>query len=372
VTLIALLCIIVIAPYVRFTAYQSVDVETFRGREWYNPYTDITDALLRANFHAHSKSWAGLTWGENSASELIDEYASHGYQIPALSNYHKITPGDKYASPLIYIPVYEHGFNPKKIHCLCIGAKDVGYFDYPWHFSADFTRHIIYNLREHCDLVALAHPGARNAHVPEDMPSFDGLQLMEVANTQGARTQYWDAILSAGRAVWFLANDDTHAFDDGEAFMRWNMIYVDTPSSEAAIQSLKRGNHYGIFSYNRTWEDNRLTEFKVSGDTLRISLRDTFNRVDFIGQDGERRHVVGRDTTGWYLLRDSDTYIRAEIHQNNCVMYLNPVIRYDGVTPPHERIIAKSVLTSKTWLGRLVSLLMIGLILYGWVRWMKR
>ncbi len=371
-TLLALLCIAFLAPDMRYTAYHAKGVGTFSGESWYNPYTDITDTLLRANFHAHSRSWAGMTWGENSASEVIDAYAARGYHIPSLSNYHKITESSYYQAPLIHIPTYEHGFNQKKIHCLCIGANEVSYFDYPWHFSIDFTRQIIYNLRGHCDLVALAHPGARNAHQPEDMPLLDGLQLMEVANTQGVRTEYWDAMLSNSRVVWFLANDDTHDLNDGEAFMRWNMIYTDTPTSTAAIHSMKRGNHYSISSYGGGCEDNRLTEFVIIGDTLRISLRDTFNRLDFIGQNGVHHHTVPRNTTASYLLRDSDPYIRAEIHQNTCVMYLNPVIRYDGVTPPYETVSLQSIHTFKSWKGRMLCLLMIGLIVYGWVTLMRR
>jgi hypothetical protein len=194
---------------------------------------------------------------------------------------------------------------------------------------------------------------------------------MEVANTQGVRTEYWDAMLSNSSVVWFLANDDTHDLNDGEAFMRWNMIYADTPTSTAAIHSMKRGNHYGVSSYGGGCEDNRLTEIAIVGDTLRISLRDTFNKLDFIGQNGVHHHTVARNTTASYLLRDSDPYIRAEIHQNTCVMYLNPVIRYDGVTPPYETVSLQSILTFKSWMGRMLCLLMIGFVIYIWVRLMR-
>jgi hypothetical protein len=198
--------------------------------------------------------------------------------------------------------------------------------------------------------------------------------MMEVANTQGARTAYWDATLSDGNAVWFLANDDTHDLNDGEAFMRWNMIYAATPDTEAAIRALKHGNHYGVLSYDGLCEENRLTAFKINGDTLTVSLKDTFNRIDFIGQHGTGMQSIGFDTTASYVLRETDTYIRVEVHHDHCVMFLNPIIRYDGDILPHEQTVSPGVNPSRTWVGRLLVLLIIGLLLYGWrltMKWRK-
>lgn len=372
ITLLAGMMIIVLVPYLRTVIYLSPESKVFTGTEWYVPYTDVTDSLLRANFHAHSRSWAGLTWGENTASEVIAAYAEKGYQIPALSNYHKIADSSLYAPPLIYLPVYEHGFNVKKVHCLCIGAHEVSFWEYPWHLTLHHTRHIIADLRKHCDLVALAHPGARQAHGPEELQALTGLQLMEVANTQGARTGFWDSMLSNGQVVWFLANDDTHALHDGEAFMRWNMIYVDTPSAETAIASLRRGNHYGILSYDGACEDNRLTAFKIQADTLHISTRDTFNRIDFIGQDGVHLRSSSRDTNSYYVLRKTDTYVRAEVHQDHCVLYLNPVVRYDGSHLPYDTALTPMRDEFRTWLWRCVFLLILVSVIYTWLRLIRR
>ena len=371
-TILTILCLLLIAPYLRYTSYIPEDNKPFTGSHWYNPYSDISDSLLRANFHAHSRSWGGLTWGKNSAEEVIEAYQAQGYQIPVLSNYHRIADSSLYEESVVYIPAYEHGFNLKKIHCLCIGAHETSFVEYPLHFSTNLTTHVIYNLRRHCDLVALAHPGARRAHEPDEMPALHGMQLMEVANTQGARTLYWDTMLSCGQPVWFLANDDSHDLNGREAFMRWNMIYVNTPTASEALASLKRGNHYGVSSYDGECEDNRLTEFEFHRDTLWITLRDMFNRLDFIGQDGVQLHSVSRNTTGWYLLRETDTYVRAEVHHDHCVMYLNPVVRYDGVTLPQEGMSAPGQNEVKTWVGRLLFLLLFGIVIICWRRVMRR
>jgi hypothetical protein len=362
--------LVLIVPYVRQTAYLPQNGKAFSGPNWYLPYPNVHDSLLKANFHAHSRSWGGWTWGEDSAEEVIKAYVERGYTVPSLSNYERITPESEFKPPAVYVPVYEHGYNTRKVHFLCIGARSVSNWDYPLHFSLNHSRETIWRLRSHCDLIALAHPGARGAHVAEEMPELYGLDLMEVVNTMGARTEFWDATLSDGNAVWLLANDDMHDLTGPETFMRWNMIYTQSPSTDGILSSLRMGNHYGVLRYSGTCEDNRLTHFTITNDTLVIALRDTFNRLDLMGQNGQQVHSVVRDTIAIYPLKAEDTYVRAEVHQDHCVMYLNPVIRYNQALPygVKKALVVDSVWT---WLGKGMILCIIAGLLALWLRILK-
>jgi hypothetical protein len=368
-TIIAVLSVLLLSPYLRYTAYHPSVNKPFEGNAWYNPYSNVQGMLLKANFHAHSKSWWGITWGENSAEELIEAYAAKDYQLPAISNYHKIADKSLYDASLVYLPVYEHGLNWRKVHCLCIGASRVSYLDYPIHFMKDHTIAVLQSLHPHCDLVAMAHPGARNAYVPSDMPSFSAMQLMEVGNTQGVLTSYWDAMLSAGQPVWVMANDDTHDLLDGEAFMRWNMIYAEYKTDEAVVSAMQKGDHYAVASYDGLCEENRLSRCEIINDTLFISTIDTFNRLDFIGQNGRHMHSDIKDSRAAYVLQPEDTYVRVEIHHDHCVMYLNPVIRYDGVNEPYRQKAVAKVNGLKTWIGRLIVVVVIvGIAMFWWIK----
>jgi len=371
ISLVSLIAIVLLLPYLRYTAYLDPVSTRFAGPNWYNPYRDIHDPLVKANFHAHSRSWGGWTWGEDTAGEVISAYADKGYLVPALSNYQRISPRSLYSAPLIYVPVYEHGFNLRKVHCLCIGANAVSSPDYPWHFSIAQTRETIQRLQARCRLIALAHPGARQAHTPGDMTQLPALDLMEVINTMGARTAYWDSTLSAGNPIWLLANDDTHDLSGPETFMRWNMIYAASPSTENVLESLQHGNHYGVLRYHGTCEDNRLTEFSVHHDTLQIALRDTFNRLDLIGQDGNHVFGIARSNRAQYILSAEDTYIRAEVHQDHCVLYLNPVIRYDQIPPGTERR-SMQIDTVRTWFGKSLVICAIVAVIWFWFRRIKQ
>lgn len=367
-TPLTILLLLLIGPYACYTAYDDRPMEPFQGNHWYNPYARVDGGKFRANFHAHSRAWGGLTWGEQEAGEVIAAYAARGYDAPALSNYHRITGPEHYPDSLIHIPTYEHGFNTRKVHCLCIGARAVSFLDYPWHFSPNHTRETIRRLKKNCDLVALAHPGARRAHTPEEMALFPQLDLMEVGNTMGVRTAYWDAALSQGIPVWLLANDDTHDLAGEEIFVRWNMILSGAAHPDSLIASLRRGSHYGVYSYDRLCEDNSLTEVGIFQDTLRIALRDTFNRLDIYGQGGALVATIANTDRINYTVQPSDTYLRAEIHHDHCVMYLNPMMRFDGNTPPHLLRTDLPVDIFNTWAGRIAAIFIMITIAGLWIR----
>jgi hypothetical protein len=149
------------------------------------------------------------------------------------------------------------------------------------------------------------------------------------------------------------------------------MIYTDELSAQGILKSLRKGNHYGVLRYFDVCEDNRLTQFDIINDTLVIALRDTFNRLDLIGQDGQQVFSVIQDTTGRYPLKAEDTYIRVEVHQDNCVMYLNPVVRYDQTLPylVKKALVVDSV---RTWMGKGMIICLIVAVIAIWIRILKK
>ena len=60
--------------------------------------------------------------------------------------------------------------------------------------------------------------------------------------------------------------------------------------------------------------------------------------------------------------------MRAEIHHDHCVMYLNPVVRYDGVTPPYLGRPAVKELVVQSWLARVFIGIALILGCVGWYR----
>jgi len=87
-----ILLLIACFPYLWHPVYIFPETEKFSGEFFYNPYENIDSSKwLTANFHAHTRSWGGLTNGSSSDKDLIKAYKSLGYDITGISNYHRIS-----------------------------------------------------------------------------------------------------------------------------------------------------------------------------------------------------------------------------------------------------------------------------------------
>ena len=81
---ILFLFVILFCAFIFFQyAYSPVDRfpedRPFTGNLWYNPYENLKDSWLKANFHAHSKSWLGMTHGNRSPDFVRADAVWHDF-----------------------------------------------------------------------------------------------------------------------------------------------------------------------------------------------------------------------------------------------------------------------------------------------------
>ena len=328
------LLLLLALPYARTPIYDFPDPIPFAGAQFYNPYAEWKGPWQRGNFHAHSRAWSGLTSGRQSDREVVDAYRALDYRVVGLSNYQRIPAGEE------VFPVYEHGYNAGKRHQLAIGARGVEWFDFPWGPLAGQEQLIIDLVKQKADLVALAHPALRDAYSPEHLQRLGGYQLMEVVNGPFADVAPWDAALSSGHAVWGLANDDTHDVGEPRRFaMAWNMIASPTPSEPDVLAALRGGHFYGVMRLDDDLQAavTKIDNITFNGGTLTIACSGAVPAFEFFGQDGVIKKTVRDTLTASYTFTPDDTYIRTTIWAPRLVIYLNPIIRYDGVALPAPR-----------------------------------
>jgi hypothetical protein len=250
------------------------------------------------------------------------------------------------------IPLYEHGYNLGKRHQLGVGARRVVWFDFPLGQSIGQQQLIIDLVGRDSELVALAHPEGRDAYTVQDMQRLTGYHLLEVVNGPFVGERSWDAALSAGRAVWALGNDDNHDLNERRRFATaWNMI--DAPSASAAdiVKALRAGRTYAVLRTDEipTARETTLQSVTFDAGVLRVRTGGEPATIVFIGQDGAERRRVQRANHAEYSVADSDTYVRTVIYSPRSVMFLNPVLRYDGRAIPAP---AARVAVARTWAMR--------------------
>jgi hypothetical protein len=363
---LALALVVLVLPYAWAPRYRFPAPAPFSGRAWLNPYAGIGPTWQRANLHAHGRAWSGFTNGKQTNDEIVRRYRELGYDVPGISNYQRISPGGDPAA----VPLYEHGYNIGKHHQLAIGARNVTWFDFPLWQSVSQQQFVIDRVKQSAELVALAHPNSRFAYTTEDLGKLTGYDLIEVVNGPFTAEESWDAVLSAGRPVWGVANDDTHDLTDPRrTAAAWNMIAAPTPNAGDVVAALKKGQAYSV-SRTGALEAIGLTmlsSVEISGDTLAVTCVGVPSTFTFIGQDGVNRKTVKSALSAQYTLTDADTYVRVVIEAPQTVLYLNPVIRYNG---RELSVAAASVDAVTTWTKR--GGVLVGCAALTWLAWRRR
>jgi hypothetical protein len=327
---------VAVVPYVVCPVYRFPTPAPFSGSALYNPYADAPagSAWRTANFHAHGRAWDGLTEGRQTDSAVVAAYRALGYDIAGVSDYEQIDRRRDHDST--FVPTYEHGINALKTHLLGIGARHVVWLDFPLVQSRSEKQFIIDRMAANASLVALAHPSLRGAYSRDDLAYLTHYELFEVLNHFVVSDSLWDAALSTGHAVWALGSDDSHNVRDaGQTGAMWTEVL--TPSTRAAdvLSALRAGRTYAVAGHGAE-SDAHPEQIAVSGDTLTVTCDRQVSRIDFIGQRGRLLGRVFGVQTASYVIRPDDPYVRTVISTPHTLMFLNPVVRYDGkrLTPP--------------------------------------
>jgi hypothetical protein len=329
-----------------------------------NPYAERHGVWHRGNFHAHGWAWYGITNGRQSDNEVVHRYRELGYTVPGISDYQWIAAQHGVET----LPIYEHGYNIGKHHQLAIGAHDVEWFDFPLWQSTNHQQFVINRVKRKTDLVALAHPGARGSYTVEELQQLTGYDLIEIVNGPFAADDAWDAALSAGHAVWAIADDDTHDLTEPRRTgVGWNMIDAKSPSTADVVDALKKGRSYAVLRTGALDSSHVTTVagVDVSAGRLTVTCDGAPSTFSFIGQNGVVRKTVKNATTATYVLTESDPYIRTVIESPQTVLYLNPIIRYDGVGIVRP---TATIDLAGTWLLRGSSVLAASVLILALVR----
>jgi hypothetical protein len=122
---------------------------------------------------------------------------------------------------------------------------------------------------------------------------------------------------------------------------------------------MKTGAHYGVESYRGDCDAIELKECRIKDDTLIIAMASQVNRIDVYGQGGSLVATRPRDSIMLCPMLPGHTYLRAEIHMDECVYYLNPIVRTTSGTPLLASAVEPAINGFATWTCRLLLVLVI-------------
>jgi len=152
---------------------------------------------------------------------------------------------------------------------------------------------------------------------------------MEVLSPYGISEKQWDIVLSAGKPVFVVGNDDMHDIYNKEQVGRMaTILNLKNTNQQSVLSALKRGEGYGIV-LGKTQDPFQLPELMhllVKENKLDLQLSEKAKGIDFIGQNGKLLASFTDRKNVQYQLKTSDCYARAKItFKNGTQIYLNPV-----------------------------------------------
>jgi hypothetical protein len=130
----------------------------------------------------------------------------------------------------------------------------------------------------------------------------------------------WDSLLTRGKVVLAIADDDSHSFRasdaDSYALTRpgraWIMVRADTLTEPAILGAVRRGDFYA--STGVTLSELLATDAAI---TVAVSpVNDSRYTIEFIGSGG-RVLATSHDRRASYTIRGDEGYVRVRVSDSN-------------------------------------------------------
>jgi len=349
--------------YIFCPVYKFPKPEPFSGDIWFNPYQKLKNnnkKWYKANFHAHSSLWLGLTYGKDNPEDIFKKYSEMGYDLISISNYQLLK---QYSdTDKNQIPVYEHGINFPKAHQIVFGAKSVLWKDYLIFQNNHHKQHIINKLQKKSGFVLIAHPRFNKSYSIKNMKKLTGYDAIEVLNHYGVSDKFWDTALSSGRISWVMGGDDTHDVEkSGQTGVCWTFINSRSKKEKDIIESLKKGYMIGVTG-NQGKMHNKLKRAEIKNDSFIVECEKEFDELRFIGQNGKLVSEEKNKKSASLKLKNDFKYIRTEIKTKDNVFYLNPIFRTKKNNPQKQ---LSKINKTNTWLQRVFFVLFLSGIIYS-------
>jgi hypothetical protein len=381
-TIIVFIMLLII-PYLFAPVYNFPEASVFQGDKLYNPYQGLNkNNWKKGNFQVQSRIWGGITNGSKNTNEMIDStFRFLDYDVIGTSDYMQINPYKNEKST--YIPIYEHGWSIFKTHQVVLGAKKVNWLDYFYLQSPSHKQHIINKLKGQSDLLILAHPCLRDGYKTSDFKKLNGYDAIEILNFYCESVYHWDTALSTGHYVTAIGNDDVHDITNPDEVGQY-FTYINTNSlgGDSVIKAIKDNKTYAVQVFRwpgDSWELRKEKHDKLAklqsadlfGDTLIVKVNQKAKSIKFIGQNGKLKKEVQDTAEAFYVIKETDTYIRTEVEfPSRDKFYLNPVVRYQDNWP--QEIIMPTINYWKTWIYRILAIGVYSFIAYLLFLWIRK
>lgn len=287
----------------------------------------------KGNTHTHTLN----SDGDSTPDEVVKWYREHGYAFLVLTDHNFLTGVDGLNAlhgadeQFLVIKGEEvsDNFNRKPIH---VNGLDVsGRVAPPGGGSnvLDVMQKMVDGIRLANGVPHINHPNYEWVITADDLKQVQNTRLFEVYNGHPAvnnlggggvpgMDEVWDRILSSGKLIFGIADDDAHVFkepgnkDVAGPGRGWVFVHADRLSPRAIVEALDRGDFYA--STGVELNDYRATSSEITIDIKAGSV--SRYRIQFIGRNGQVLSEV-TSNPAVYQFKGDELYVRAKVLESN-------------------------------------------------------
>ena len=278
----------------------------------YNPYS-TGGTWYKGQLHIHSTR----SDGHFTPTEVVNRYASMGYDFIAISDHHTVTK-IKATSLLVLGQEYGKGSSESGLerepHMNGINISSV------YSESASLQARID-SIVSQRGIVTLNHPTTFFfEYSMDDLIGLSNYTALEIFNGksgfwEGNPVGAWDKVLSTGKRVWGVAADDAHKAEDYDK--GWVEVRLTGKLTTAnVLNTIKKGNFYS--STGPT-----ISDLRFDGTTFSVVSPDA-DSIKFFGKNGKLLHTVSGGYAN-YTVDWNGGYVRAEVYKDGLKAWSQPV-----------------------------------------------
>ena len=307
---------------------------------------------FRGNTHAHTSN----SDGDSPPDSVARWYRDAGYDFLFITDHEKVTDpaplNARYGAPGRFLLIAgeevtqlvadtTHPDSRRQAHVNALGISRlvtrIGERGIAQGMSiADTYARNIADIRAAGGIAQVNHPNFRWSVRLDDLEAIPDSTLFEIWNAHTgvnnlggvdasgrvapSAEALWDSLLTRGKVVFAVADDDSHSFRasdaDSYALTRpgraWIMVRADTLSEPAILGAIRRGDFYA--STGVTLSDLAVTDRAI---TLTVSpVYDSRYTIEFLGSGGRVLATV-HDRRASYTIRGDEGYVRARVSDSN-------------------------------------------------------
>ncbi|MGV3707638.1 MAG: CehA/McbA family metallohydrolase [Gemmatimonas sp.] len=302
----------------------------------------------RGNTHTHTAQ----SDGDSPPDSVARFYRDRGYQFLFITDHEKLTDpaplNQKFGVPGKYLLIQgqevtqrvadsTHADKWRQAHINSLGATKLVLPLGEKNIATGITMKEGYKrnlglIREAGGIAQVNHPNFRWSVRLSDLVDIPDSTLLEVMNAHtGVNNEgdgkdwpgteaLWDSLLSRGKVLFAVGDDDAHSFKPSEADAydltrpgrSWIVVRADTLSESAILGGIRRGDFYA--STGVMFKSLTMTQKEI-----RISIQQVYDdryRTEFIGRGGKvLATVYGLEPS--YTIRGNEGYVRARVINAN-------------------------------------------------------